>query len=164
MKTSAMWKLSGLVMVALFAAVGCSTQEPAQPPSTSGTSASASSAPASGDSTASTRFHVQALTKDGEPMELGDWTVTSIPDAPVGGVIFPLGVCNTPSFVVTEAESNTWVIEKTGGETEELCSDEESAIKAIAVDALVGRLTIEETTTGLELTNPPYTLSLERGD
>lgn len=137
-------RIASLGIVVLLSAGACATPDSAQP---------------SGDT--STRYHVQSLTKDGEAVDLGDWREIILPDAPVAGLISPVGVCNGPSFMVTDVDAQTWSTEKTGNETEEGCTEEGLAIKGAAIAVLEGRLTVQETEGHLELTNPPYQLVLE---
>lgn len=151
MKTSTVWQVGGLAVALTVTMASCATPDPAQP-----------SHDHSASSSSTTRYQVQSLTKDGEPVNLGDWTQTALPDSPVGGLIFPINVCNNPSFLVTAVDSQAWTVEKTGNETEEGCSDEDLAVKNTAIAVLQGELTVQEMDGRIELANPPYLLVLEQ--
>ena len=71
-------------MTALLTMVGCAGPGPEPSPGTSG----------SPNTMPSTQFRVQALMRDGEPVEIGEGTDVDLPDTPTGGTIMPHGVCN----------------------------------------------------------------------
>lgn len=108
-----------------------------------------------------TRYSVESLTKDGEPVDIKGWTSIALPDTPVGGVIGPRHICNNPGFDVTAVDGNTWTTVKTDVETAEGCNDEDQTIKDAAVGALEGELTVRQTGDGMTIISPPYKLVLE---
>jgi hypothetical protein len=108
-----------------------------------------------------TRYSVESLTKDDEPVEITGWTHVDLPDTLVGGEIRPSRVCNNPGFEITEVTGGTWTTVKTGIESAEGCGPEAQAVKDAAVGALDGELTVDQTGDGIEITNPPYRLVLE---
>jgi hypothetical protein len=145
-----------LTVSALLALTGCGPGEPGTPDTPTAPPTTDQPTPQ-----AETRYSVESLTKDGEPVDIKGWTSIALPDTPVGGFIGPRHICNNPGFEVTEVDGDVWTTVKVGAETTEGCEAGAQAVKRDAIGALEGELTVHQTDDGIEITNPPYRLGLE---
>lgn len=155
MRTPGQRRASLLAACTLLVLTGCGPGEPGTPEMPPAPPTTTQPAPQ-----AETRYSVESLTKDGDPVDIKGWTSIALPDTPVGGFIGPRHICNNPGFEVTAVDGDRWTTVKVGAETAEGCGAKDQAVKRAAVNSLEGELTVTQTGDRIEITNPPYRLVL----